>query len=946
MTNKLFPFFLLFCALMGGCYFLNHKEDKLFVTKELVDYMHQNGINETFKKADTYKYNQDYLKALAAFENTLRKPLNSDEKHYALNQLAYINLTINEDSAAHKWIQVLENEKGPLSILASSDYNYNIGTWAYHTFKPKMSEVYLQRALSGYKAVYGEQHLRVGLCLTQLGMMFYEYAPTLDSLFKYIPIGYSVFQNAKNLRPFSGHTEFAMSINTFMHWETDNAIFHCDNALKILKNDLFIDSMLLARVLSFRGALTKTKAITETDTIQRINYFKLADSLYLKSVEILNTNQKIRKQEILKNLIKHKIGINDNVAAEMYLEELKRLNSKSYKIEFSHINLIMGYNYYRKKEVKKSIDYYRLFWNEYINDTCKHYVFLGEAAQMLFNQYNNTNNFDSASYFIKQNILINTPFWGKNLSWDEMLKEEVYGSYKHLIVSYGLAANMFLKKYNYNKDINDLKRAFQIFKITDNYLFQNIFSASDEAILSYQKEYGSEDYKVAIDIAYKLFNITKNQEYAEYGFRFSERMKAFIMFKNSNTSNHTNNDNFNNMVDSLKILKAQRERLLNYTNKEILLIQNELESKNIYQRISIINPQYLKDKNNQKISSIQSIQGYLKFDEAVVQFCVNETAFYRIIISKNNYFFNKFDSISTLQENIKLYRKYLTESDKSKTINLSNVSNKLYKNLFSNVSFKSEKINKLIIIPDKELNQIPFESLIITGGNSELSNKPQFFIDSFQIVYASSWKIYEKNLKKKNDSYKKIAVFTYDFDSNELPYSKEEVFNINKFFSKSVKLFLGKNCSKQTFLALSDSMDIIHLALHASNNSSIKQNNKIYFAPKLKDDLNGIEISALKLKTKLIILSACQTGEGKQEAGEGVYSLSRSFQLSGVSNVIATLWKIDDATTSQIFSNFYKNISLGNEPSLALHKAKKNYIQNSNYLLQHPKYWAGLIFID
>ena len=57
---------------------------------------------------------------------------------------------------------------------------YNAGVWAYHTFKPKMAEAYLQKALTLYREVYGEKHLKVGLCLTELGMVGWDFSTSLD----------------------------------------------------------------------------------------------------------------------------------------------------------------------------------------------------------------------------------------------------------------------------------------------------------------------------------------------------------------------------------------------------------------------------------------------------------------------------------------------------------------------------------------------------------------------------------------------------------------------------------------------------------------------------------------------------------------------------------------------------------------------------------------------
>jgi CHAT domain-containing protein len=73
--------------------------------------------------------------------------------------------------------------------------------------------------------------------------------------------------------------------------------------------------------------------------------------------------------------------------------------------------------------------------------------------------------------------------------------------------------------------------------------------------------------------------------------------------------------------------------------------------------------------------------------------------------------------------------------------------------------------------------------------------------------------------------------------------------------------------------------------------------------------LTALELAALDLSgTELVVLSACDTGVGRVEGGEGVLGLQRSFQVAGARSVVASLWPVDDASTRALMVEFYRNL--------------------------------------
>jgi len=103
------------------------------------------------------------------------------------------------------------------------------------------------------------------------------------------------------------------------------------------------------------------------------------------------------------------------------------------------------------------------------------------------------------------------------------------------------------------------------------------------------------------------------------------------------------------------------------------------------------------------------------------------------------------------------------------------------------------------------------------------------------------------------------------------------------------------------------------------------------------------DIYNLKLSAELVVLSACQTGLGKEVKGEGLVGLARGFMYAGAPRIVASLWKVDDRATSELMKRFYQGL-LGPErlrPAGALRQAQLSIWKQKQW--REPYYWAAFV---
>ena len=139
---------------------------------------------------------------------------------------------------------------------------------------------------------------------------------------------------------------------------------------------------------------------------------------------------------------------------------------------------------------------------------------------------------------------------------------------------------------------------------------------------------------------------------------------------------------------------------------------------------------------------------------------------------------------------------------------------------------------------------------------------------------------------------------------------------------------------------------IVHFATHAVSDSVHPERSGLVLSlfdrhGRPQNGFLGLEqIYDLNLPADLVVLSACDTGLGREIGGEGLVGLVRGFMYAGATRVMASLWNVDDEVTAQLMARFYKSLEQdGLSPAAALRAAQIAVRQESRW--QSPYYWAA-----
>jgi CHAT domain-containing protein/tetratricopeptide (TPR) repeat protein len=670
-------------------------------------------------------------------------------------------------------------------------------------------------------------------------------------------------------------------------------------------------------------------------------------------------------------------------AEEYYLKSISGFKNEYGDGYYRMAEAYFDYGLFLRSEGKtnEALDAHRKALSICLKNYGEKHTLVSLSYKHIGDDYLDLNNCDSALYYYQRSLIavvndFNDPDIFSNPPADSALfnirlLDNLKSKSKALELLAGKQNDMNMKLKTMGKSLETIELALQLIDmIRNNYM-------SEESRI-YLAENEKETYVFATHLAFSIFSQTHDDSMGYKMYGIAQKSKAAIL-QNEITGNELLYssgipDSLREKQNSLKgniaaynNLILEESRRTNPDSSKILLWKDALfemnrEKEKVTDEIEHIFPQYHDLIRKTEPVPIDLIRKQLKKDEIIIDYLVSnqyssgKRKMYIFLISRDHLDFRESLLDSLFVKNAEIILKTANPelpagADSGYYLKYTGALNYMYTNLI----FPVEDLirgNKLIIIPDEEIGWLPFDSFLKNRPAGEQTDYEglHYLIQDYSFSYSYSSSLISGNSNKIMKG-EKVLAFSPDYQNtsssgkvlHSLHGADIEIESIHKWFRG--ENYYGEKATKENFLQALQSPAIFHLAMHSMSDSADSKYSYLIFDADNGSEGDGklynYEISLMRIKSPMVVLSACNSGSGTLYSGEGLMSLARGFILAGASSVIKTAWEINDEASAAIIKRFYYHLSEGWQKNDAMRLAKLEYLKESSPAFTNPYYWAA-----
>ena len=545
--------------------------------------------------------------------------------------------------------------------------------------------------------------------------------------------------------------------------------------------------------------------------------------------------------------------------------------------------------------------------------------------------------------------------------------------------------------------ISSLEQIIELYRFDDNYFYEDIDSQLElirtiidlidkcrDNYFFYDSEQQLHDiesgfYDLVVEQLYNMYTTTPDEKLIEVVLLVIEKSRSIGLGRVNERQKLIDSDEVPSEIiaEENRINFQSEKAFLEYKNNNIdskdsllsdltlRLDQLNKDKDDFIQKLAREYPSYHQERYKHNVIDLDQAKTICHVnDVGILNYYSTGDRTYGLYITLGNIYFKSFsdeglwNKIVDLKSLLSSSHNTATETDHGKNKRLfMDLSYDLY-NILIGKEVTAKLPEKLVIIPDGELMNLPFEVLLSdrVAYNSKFRSLP-YLIREKVISYNGSLSQYNNDQRRSiGQGYQGYAPI-YSRDDNRSKMYNDNVEmqplkkNIEEIERSAIlfggRQFIGNDANVDTFKNNIGDVSILHLAMHTSIDNDIPLDSYLSFTKEdmeSKSRLYAHEIVELNINADLVILSACETNAGEHVDGEGVRGIAKSFFIAACPNLIITNWLVDDYSSSKIMYSFLEEIKLGVDPALALRNSKIDFIDNSSNVHTHPSYWAAFSY--
>lgn len=900
------------------------------------DYIHFSGYNHTFFEADKYKLNGDFESARLAFQKVLKETSSFSDSIYSLSQLAYINTKIQQMDDLYLSLDALLNLMGrgeEVPTFIKGDYHYSMVSLLLFEGNVTAAFAHMDSTFIYYNQIYPDDHWKLIQANNAYGHLLFDFDLKIEKAFE--PWSKAYFAVISLKAP----EHLKAEIYTTMVWyniamrNVENATEFADLAIDAVSSSKFPNPSILAKALTAKAICLKYQG-----SIQE------SHQLFKDAFELSKKVNSMEAKRVLNELLVNYYRMENQPELAHYDSLMYVYEAESPKNLYLYSDRHLGFREYLQNNNEKSVPHYeKLIESSLNNEVVLNSLVQMEAYYIL-----------SIAYDKPENVYKSIQWSYRKLGLfadvsDSVARDMIYYpvdtllKFKNSFVSTELLARQYYLQYQYSGNIEHLRRSGYYYNATDQLFLKGLISNDQSSIRTFFNDLGYQFYTDAITVHLGLKKSDPDADKSRLDdqlFSYFEKLKSHLWLRSEINKNEISQ--LSQRIDQL-VWKNARFGLTIPEKKDL----TNLKIKYLVTTDSIQRLNSMLSVDDFFISnfSLDEIKGVLTKDDILVSYNLFDNRIQIAALSQDTLMFSDIAYGHELRS-LDSLRSCLVSGGTCSYDSFSAHSVAVRKVLLDPIKKLLESKKRLIIVPDRKINLIPFEVILEDSLGSNFSDA-SYLIKSKEVVYTPSCKIYSRSSRVKLKP-GKLTAFYYGDDLGGLPCAKYEIGAIKKLFSgKQSRVFHSGKSSIEKFLdELEAPTDIMHISLHARSTDLSIFDNYILFGAQLEDTLFGFELSHKNIKADLVVLSACESGYGYYKEAEGMYSLTRYIQQAGAARVLSSLWVVDDCIASKIMQTFYESLRVDSDPGRAIRVAKLNHLSNSDDLMAFPGYWAAMVLVD